>query len=199
MPRLIPFWPLFERLSLSRNLASRFCERTLRHFQGQNRSHSATAGQGSGVSEEFIDNLLLYTQYEEKQAFSMLALLAPNLDYQNGDFHKDHLHPASMFRKRKLLEAGISESDLEFYLNTKHWNSILNLAHLDSNENKSKQDAPLDAWTDNEVIRQKTTHAKFWIDRDLPSEDGALKLIQFPSFIEARRKLLGERLKKALT
>ena len=49
-------------------------------------------GKDPGVSEEFIDSLL-YTQYEEKQAFSIPALLAPNLDYRNGDFHKDHLHP----------------------------------------------------------------------------------------------------------
>jgi len=154
-------------------------------------------GKDPGVSEEFIDSLL-YTQYEEKQAFSILALLAPNLDYQNGDFHKDHLHPASMFRKRKLLAAGVPESMLEFYLNAKNWNSILNLAHLDSNENKSKQDEPLEAWANNEVRRQKTTHEKFCVDRDLPSEDGSLGLLQFPGFIDVRLKLLRERLKKAL-
>ena len=27
-----------------------------------------------------------------------MALLAPNLDYKNGDFNKDHLHPESAFK-----------------------------------------------------------------------------------------------------
>ena len=94
------------------------------------------------VTDEFVDSLL-YTQYEEKQAFSILALLAPFLDYRNGDFHKDHLHPASVFTKRKLIAAGIQESELDFYRDfyrdPQHWNSILNLANLDGNENKSKQ------------------------------------------------------------
>jgi hypothetical protein len=100
-------------------------------------------GKDPDINQEFIDSLL-YTQYEEKHAFSILSLLAPNLDYRNGDFHKDHLHPASTFRtKRKLKDIGIPDGDLEFYLDEYNWNSILNLRHLDANENKSKQDKPL--------------------------------------------------------
>jgi hypothetical protein len=149
------------------------------------------------VTEEFLDSLL-YTEHKEKQAFSVLALLAPHLDYKNGDFHEDHLHPASMFNKRKLLAAGVQELDLCFFLNPQHWNSILNLAHLDSNENKSKQDKPLADWVAEEVWRQKDSYEKFCVNHDLPSEGGALDLLQFQKFIEVRRQLLRARLKEAL-
>jgi hypothetical protein len=125
-------------------------------------------------------------------------LLAPNLDYRNGSFHKDHLHPASTFNRRQLLKAGVAESDLSFYLDPQHWNSILNLAHLDANENESKQKKPLAEWVREEVRRQKGTHAKFCVDHDLPSESGELELLGFRKFIEARRVLLGRRLKEAL-
>ncbi|MGH9400889.1 MAG: DUF262 domain-containing protein [Terriglobia bacterium] len=154
-------------------------------------------GKDSEVTEEFLDTLL-YTEYEEKQAFSILALLAPQLDYRNGNFHEDHLHSHSMFNKRKLLAAGVGESDLSFFLDPQHWNSILNLAHLDANENKSKQDKPLADWVAQEVARQKGSYEKFCIDHDLPSDSGALDLLQFQKFIEVRRQLLRARLKEAL-
>jgi hypothetical protein len=61
----------------------------------------AQHGKDQKVTNEFIE-ALLETQYEDKQAFSILALLAPNLDYKNGGFHKDHLHPKDSFKRRQL-------------------------------------------------------------------------------------------------
>jgi len=123
-------------------------------------------GKDPRITDEFLDSML-DTRYEEKQAFSILALLAPHLDYMNGDFHKDHLQPASRFRTRRGLQhAGVSEDDLDFYRDERNWNSILNLRHLDSAENKSKQDTLLDAWVTSEATRQKASVEKFCIDRD---------------------------------
>ena len=151
------------------------------------------------ITDEFIDTLL-DTRYEEKHAFSILAMLAPNLDYKNGDFHMDHLHPASLFRaKRGLHKLGVADADLDFYHDERHWNSILNLRHLDSNENKSKQDMPLVEWVKAEASRQQTTPEKFCIDRDLPTSTIALEFAKFREFIDARRKLLQARLRQALT
>lgn len=154
-------------------------------------------GKDPNITDDFLDSLL-YTQYEDKEAFSILALLAPNLDYQNGDFHKDHLHPISIFRRKKLLAAGILESDLDYYLDTNHCNSILNLRHLDSNENKSKQDTPLRIWAVAEAKRQKTTVQKFCMDRDLPDQEEDLDLGNFKDFISKRRAVLRERLRTVL-
>jgi hypothetical protein len=41
-------------------------------------------GKDPQITEEFIEPLL-FTQKDAKQAFSILALLAPNLDYKNGN------------------------------------------------------------------------------------------------------------------
>jgi uncharacterized protein with ParB-like and HNH nuclease domain len=113
-------------------------------------------GKDPDISAEFIDSLLC-TQYEEKRAFSVLALLAPNLDYKNGDFHKDHLHPASSFKTKRALKAlGVSDKDLDFYQDPNNWNSILNLAHLDAPENMSKQNKPLKDWMTGEVKRLRS-------------------------------------------
>jgi hypothetical protein len=156
-------------------------------------------GKDPRITDEFLD-AMLDTRYEEKQAFSILALLAPRLDYKNGDFHKDHLHPASRFRTRRGLQhAGVSDDDLDFYRDERNWNSILNLRHLDSAENKSKQDALLDVWVTSEAARQKVSIEKFCIDRDLPAEAGKLTFGQFREFVAARRALLRTRLREALT
>lgn len=154
-------------------------------------------GKDPSVNDEFIDTLLS-TQYEDKQAFSILALLAPNLDYKNGDFHMDHLHPASAFKKKALTTAGIPESELVFYEDQRHWNSILNLRHLDANENKSKQDSGLAVWVATEAAKQNTPIGKFCSDRDLPLDPDLLQLSRFRDFIKTRRELLRARLKEAI-
>ena len=56
------------------------------------------------MDKESIENLL-YTPYENRYAFSILALLYPHLDYRNNDFHKDHIHPKSQFGRKKLKKA----------------------------------------------------------------------------------------------
>jgi hypothetical protein len=154
-------------------------------------------GKDPAVTDEFIDSLL-FTQYDDRSSFTILALLAPNLDYKNGDFNKDHLHAASAFKKRKLEAVGVSESDMEFFQDPKNWNSILNLRHLDSAENKSKQDMDLAEWVKKEAKRQKCTVGKFCEDRDLPGASD-LEFKKFRSFVGHRRKVLGAKLRQILT
>jgi len=82
------------------------------------------------VDDEFIENLL-YTRYEDRYAFPILALLYPNLDYKNGDFHKDHIHPKTIFTKSKLKKAGIvsTSNDPDWYFaNSDFYNGIVNFA-----------------------------------------------------------------------
>lgn len=155
-------------------------------------------GKDPQVTEEFID-ALLYTQYDEKQAFTILALLAPNLDYRNGNFHKDHLHPASGFKKKPLVAAEISDENLKFYQDPTHWNSILNLSYLDASENQSKQNMPLAKWVFNESQKQGVSETKFCEDHLFPSDPLLLEFSRFPDFIEDRRKLLGQRLRALLS
>jgi len=155
-------------------------------------------GKDPQITDEFID-ALLSTQYEEKEAFTILALLSANLDYRNGNFHKDHLHPASAFRKRQLLAAGVVDGNLPFYQDATNWNSILNLSHLDGNENKAKQDKSLLDWASAEAKHQKATLTKFCNDHLLPNDPSILEFSRFSEFITERRKILGQRLRELLS
>jgi len=154
-------------------------------------------GKDQQVTKEFIESLL-ETQYEEKQAFSILALLAPTLDYKNGDFHKDHLHPKNTFKKRQLTAAGISGEDTDFYMDPINWNSILNLRHLDANENMSKQHTALSDWVRQEAKRLKMLETEFCINRQLPEDQTLLELSRFRDFIAERRKILSAALRSVL-
>ena len=154
-------------------------------------------GKDPQVTDEFIESLL-YTEYEDRQAFTILALLAPNLDYKNGDFHLDHLHPKSAFGNKALRAANVAPGDSEFYADRRHWNSILNLRHLDANENQSKQGSALSDWVSKEAKRQKVSLAKFCTDRQLPDDPSLLEFAKFRDFITARGRILGERLRKLL-
>jgi len=154
-------------------------------------------GKDPQVTDEFID-ALLYTEYEDRQTFTILALLAPNLDYKNGDFHKDHLHPKSAFENKALRAAKVAPDDLEFYRDRRHWNSILNLRHLDANENKSKQHTTLVDWVSKEAKRQKVSLTKFCTDRQLPDDESLLEFSNFREYISTRRSILGEQLRQLL-
>ena len=140
----------------------------------------------TSVGDEFIEELL-QTQKDDKYAFSILALLYPNLDYKNNNFHKDHLHPATKYDE-------LSNSNKEKY--GRHtYNSILNLQMLDANENMSKQDSDLKDWVENQI--QNQDRKKFLENHLIP--DVSLKLSDFEDFVEDRKKLLMGELKSILS
>lgn len=142
------------------------------------------------VDDEFISNLLC-TRYEDRYAFPVLALLYPHLDYKNGDFHKDHIHPKSSFTKSKLRKAGITNSDNDpdwYYSDADFYNGIVNLQMLDGNQNISKGDKSLSKW----VSSSDVDLAKQMIPDILPLED-------FVEFVDTRWDVLENKLKEALT
>lgn len=131
----------------------------------------------TALSDENFEQLL-YTQKDDKFAFSILALLYPNMDYKNNNFHLDHLHPAASY----------SEDISEWYV----YNSILNLEMLDANVNESKNDKPLKQWIDEET---KDKDRQVFLNAHLiPDVD--LSLDNFNNFIEARKIMLVGRLKE---
>jgi len=141
------------------------------------------------VDDEFIENLL-YTGYEDRYAFPILALLYPYLDYKNGDFHKDHIHPVSQFSKRNLKVNGV-DTEAEnghYYTDADMYNGIVNMQLLDGNENKSKNDKMLAEW-----VATTKPDLKRQLIPDM------LDLSAFPAFVDARWALLKERLREILT
>lgn len=137
------------------------------------------------ISDEFIEDLL-WTQMEDKYAFSILAMLYPNLDFKNNNFHKDHLHPVSQF---DLL----SEKDKYDY-NWEGYNSIYNLQLLDANENMSKNNKSLAEWVTSST--NKSNREKFLQDHLIPNVN--LDLNNFSEFFVKRKELLISKLKELL-
>jgi hypothetical protein len=91
-----------------------------------------------------IDNRLNY-RYNQNYTFSILALLYPNLDFRNR-FHIDHIHPRSLFTKAKLLNRGIPEDEVDFYL--QNVDALPNLQLLEGIPNQEKSSAAFVIWLD---------------------------------------------------
>jgi uncharacterized protein with ParB-like and HNH nuclease domain len=138
-----------------------------------------------GITDEFIADILL-TQKDDMYAFSILALLYPNLDYKNNNFHKDHIHPENMFSNIPVVDNG------KYGWVT--YNSILNLQMLDANENMSKKDVDLFSWVNTQVANQDRFN--FFKRHLIPNV--SLKIEDFGAFIEARRIILIDQLKQVL-
>jgi len=135
-----------------------------------------------GISDEFIDGILAL-QKDDMYTFSVLALLYPNLDYKNNNFHKDHLHPKSQF-----------ESKSENSISPLIYNSIVNLQMLDANENMSKNDLKLIEW----VYAKTSTEnrEKFLENHLIPNVE--LDFSNAENFLNTRKLLLASKLKEIL-
>lgn len=144
------------------------------------------------IDDEYIENLLK-TQMENGLAFSILALMYPSLDYKNGSFHKDHIHPSSFFKRKVLVEKNIESDKFEFYLDRDNYNSILNLQLLDPNENESKKDKDLKTWVQEESKKQNISIEKFCENHLIPN---ILEFKEFDEFIKERKKMLISKLKE---
>lgn len=137
------------------------------------------------IDDEFIEELL-WTQIEDKYAFSILSLLYPNLDFKNNNFHKDHLHPIVQFSKLSRKD----KNEYTWY----DYNSIYNAQLLDANENMSKNDLSLAEWVNNQT--NKSNRKKFLMDHIIPDVD--LAITNFSEFFEKRKTLLIGKLKELL-
>lgn len=137
----------------------------------------ASIRQATVLTDEAIDNILS-TQKDNSFAFAILSLLYPYLDYKNGNFHLDHIHPYALCSTEGYDEVT--------------FNSILNLQMLDGNENMSKNAKPLQQWI--EEVTTPQTKNKFLEDHIIPNVD--LGLENFEQFIEKRRDMLRERIRQ---
>ena len=153
-------------------------------------------GKAHRVDDDFLNELLM-TQKDDAYAYAILSLLYPDLDVANGIFHQDHLHPASGFSRKALLAQGIAEADLEFYLDSKNWNSILNLQLLEGRENESKNAAPLRGWVEQQVSGMSTESVDTFCGKRMIPVEG-LDLKDFRTFIEKRRSLILDTLRSEM-
>ncbi|MBQ6661304.1 MAG: DUF262 domain-containing protein [Lachnospiraceae bacterium] len=138
----------------------------------------------NAVDEEFLDSIL-GTQKDNCYAFPILSLLYPHLDYKNNDFHKDHLHAEDLY-------GNLSEELREKYP-FRVYNSILNLQMLDKNENESKGKSLLSDWVEKSCT-SADDRKRFLKAHLIPDVD--LSLENFEEFVEMRREMLKEILRK---
>lgn len=134
--------------------------------------------------DDFIEGLLT-TQKDSPDCFTILSLIYSHLNFGNQDYHKDHLHPASYFNRKKRTDFQ-SEVDFNFYTNPQNWNSILNLQLLNGTLNQSKLDSPLKAWVANNNVDI--------VNQLIP--DVSLNIEDFSAFLSERKRLLIQQLKK---
>ena len=127
------------------------------------------------------------TQKGSQYSFPILALLYPDLDYKNNNFHQDHLHPEASY-------SNLSATEKETY-GWKVYNSITNLQMLDANENMSKNAMSLKGWVAKETVSSDLS--RFQQSHIIPSNVN-LELSNFSQFITERKILLVNKLKLIL-
>ncbi len=153
------------------------------------------------LTDEFIIELLK-TQKDNQYAFSILALLFPNMDYRNNNFHLDHMHPITSFTEANA--GGLSGVVRDQFLDPDFYNSILNLQMLDANENMSKQDMTLKAWVESQVA--ESDKATFYRNHLIPVRnnlipdmpDESLDLSNFKDFWAQRELLLLQKIREEI-
>lgn len=152
-------------------------------FKGTNKSLVTT--------EDDVENMLCY-RYGQGYTFSTLALLYPSLDFRNR-FHIDHIHPQSHFTRAKLRKRGIPDHKIDFYLD--YVNTLPNLQFLEGVPNQEKGATDFKEWLKKSCAFVE--ERKDYIRRHyIPDID--LSLDNFREFIEGRKALIREELRKRL-
>lgn len=131
---------------------------------------------------------MLHSQKGTNDAFYLLRLLYPHLDY-SCEIHQDHLHPKSLFENLEELQKVIPDEDFEFAADPQNWNSVLNLQNLDQFSNTSKQAKPLEQWAKEQNIPNKNLYVK---------DNTSLDIKDFKAFIEDRLSTLLDEIQKQL-
>lgn len=141
------------------------------------------------LDEDEIDNLLS-SKYGNGRTFTILSLLYSSLDYRN-IFHLDHIHPKSYFTKAKLKKAGVTEENIDKYLDSV--DLISNLQLLEGIPNIEKSDKSFKEWVNNKYPNE--IDKNFYFEKHyIPN--GKQELVEFLDFIEQRENLLREALIK---
>ena len=87
--------------------------------------------------EEDVDYLLT-KKYSSREAFSIMAILYPWVDFSNR-FHQDHIFPRARFSHARLLRAGISEGEISSFQELRDQIPNLQLIPGAGNQEKSSK------------------------------------------------------------
>ncbi len=136
---------------------------------------------------------LLDAKYGQRQAFPVLALLYPGVDYGNL-FHQDHIHPRSRFTAKRLQAQGIDEAEAAWMI--ARVNDIPNLQMIEGVPNLEKSDKRFDEWFTSRY--QSEDDRDQYLERQYIPTGFDLSLQGFRDFYVARRDLMREALARGL-
>ena len=143
------------------------------------------------IDDEYI-NELMEVEYGS-QAYFILTLLYPNIDYEKNVLDMDHIHPHSKFNRNQLKSFGIVDEEV-----FKNWywlgNCLPNLELLTSKVNNNKRAKSLTNYLELIESEQKGTKREFIHDNFLPNT--SYEFINFIKFVEMRKKEIIKRLNK---
>jgi hypothetical protein len=138
----------------------------------------------ASFTDSEIENLLA-TNYSTKYSYLILALLYPDRDWKDKNYHEDHVFPKSEFTNAKLKARGYDDAKITEY--QKWFNCILNLELLTDRENLEKSAEDFGDWFASRDANFKDRHA-------IPTL-ASYDFDSFLEFIEKRRAILVEKLK----
>ena len=95
------------------------------------------------LDEYALDNILSF-QYGRQVTFLALSLLYDDNTWGTMTFHQDHIFPQSLFRRKRMVDAGLTEAQQTQYLELS--NNIANLQLILSQENIGKSDEVIEEW-----------------------------------------------------
>ncbi len=153
----------------------------IEHYRGQRKSIAFTGDDIDG---------LLDLQYGKGKTFAVISELyaGRNLSF---NFHQDHIHPKSLFNRKRLKALGVPSDDIEDYISKV--NSLSNLQLLQGTENIEKRASQFEGWVMKAYPNERDRNT-FLLSNEIPI-DQSLAIVDFLEFIEKRRDNLKLRLK----
>lgn len=136
-------------------------------------------------------------QYGKPRTFVALAMLYPSINFQ-AEVHVDHVFPQSLFYRTKLAKAGVSQDEIQNYIDL--MNGIPNLQLLPGSVNVQKQDVLPSEWlhglmpgSDEQSAAARDSYKALHDMHGLPDT-----MLGFPDFYEARKSRMRDRLRGLL-
>lgn len=142
----------------------------------------------SGRTPYFDDNAIanyLTNQYGEQLTFLALSILYQDYNWGTVKSQQDHIFPKSIINKKNLGKYGLSDDEINKFIDLK--DNIANLELLSPEENEEKHAKTLEKWLSTRDESFKKKHL-------IPNDPKLWSVERFNDFIQAREKLIENRL-----
>ncbi len=141
------------------------------------------------ITNDMIEEKVLYSQYGNSQVFPILQILYPNLNYKTTTFHIDHIYPKSKFNEKN------KKLNQDFY----GWKDYLfNLQLLDGAENIAKKDKDPEVWLKEEEEYKNEQAIEEYKKRNYIDPNLKLEWENIKEFRETREEAIIKTLKEVL-